>query len=75
MQEESSTVIVGQSAPSLEDVLSGNSTEQPFDLASFMVFAERRLFSEAVAFLTEASASNVGRRLCDGWKLSRYGLY
>eukprot|EP00903_Cladosiphon_okamuranus_P020809 g19114.t1 len=56
-EEESSTVIIGQSAPSLEDVLSGNSSEQqPFDLASFMVFAERRLFSEAVAFLTEAKA-------------------
>ncbi|CAM9811723.1 unnamed protein product, partial [Hapterophycus canaliculatus] len=55
-QEESSTVIVGESAPSLEDVISGAATEQPFDLASFMVFAERRLFLEAVVFLTEVDA-------------------
>lgn len=51
MQEESSTVVVGQ-APSLEDVLAGG-FEPPFDLASFMVFAERRLFLEAVVFLAE----------------------
>eukprot|EP00752_Nemacystus_decipiens_P011601 g10302.t1 len=62
-EEESSTVIVGQSAPSLEDILNGNSTEQPFDLASFMVFAERRLFSEAVAFLLEVTALRAEKNL------------
>ncbi|CAM9323096.1 unnamed protein product, partial [Pylaiella littoralis] len=38
-KEASPTVIVGQSVPSLEDVISGAMAEPPFDLASFMVFA------------------------------------
>lgn len=49
----SSTVIVGVAPPSLEDVISGASCEQPFDLKSFTVFAKRNLFVETLLFLGE----------------------
>lgn len=53
--EEASAVvvIVGQAPPPLEDIISGVSTEKPFDMESLMTFAERRLFSEGIVFLTE----------------------
>lgn len=54
-EEEASTVIVGKAPPSLEDVLSGAINEKPFDLESFMKYAERHFFSEALLFLTEVS--------------------
>ncbi|CAN0288345.1 unnamed protein product [Ectocarpus sp. 6 AP-2014] len=56
-EEESSTGNLGPPPPPcLEDVISGAATKQPFNLASFMIFAERNLFSEAVMFLTEVNA-------------------
>ena len=55
--EEASTVIVGKAPPSLEDVLTGASKEKPFDLESFMKYAERHFFSEALLFLTEVSST------------------
>ncbi|CAB1106262.1 unnamed protein product [Ectocarpus sp. CCAP 1310/34] len=55
-EEEPSTENLGPPPPCLEDVISGAATKQPFNLASFMIFAERNLFSEAVMFLTEVNA-------------------
>lgn len=55
-QQPPSGVVVVGTAPPLDDVLSGASTEKPFDLDSFMAFAKRNLFTETLHFLAEVRA-------------------
>lgn len=58
----------------MEDVISGAATKQPFNLASFMIFAERNLFTEAVMFLTEVRLCTKGDGC--GWNvLLHYRLF
>ncbi|CAM9347070.1 unnamed protein product [Choristocarpus tenellus] len=55
-ETKNSMVVVVGKEPGLEDLLTGRSNQEPFDLASFTNFAKANLFEETVDFLRAVQA-------------------